>query len=431
MSLVRRLWALRRDRPWLVALAALTLGVTLVWPLVDPLLNPAFRREMSIGEAFAYYDFGAYSGGVDRWLDGGPIYLQGEEGGYRGSYLYPPVSLLFFAPFYVIAETSTFDVGATFLGAVSLVLLWVGIEAVVRELGYEFSLAERLLALVALFGFQPALFDFHMGQVGTALAAVLCFAFYAHERHRKTGSRFYGLLSGVLTTVGSGFKLFYATSGAHLLRSRARLVAAFGAAGGFAALSFVLFGVDIHLTYLDVLTWGKGWGEVPRAPQLWGPAYYRPLYVLGSSALFVRLLGVLAVVGLTLAARDAPVDRETFALGVAVIPLFAPVAYTQDLVVLLLPAIVLLATELERDAGWPVVPVLAVLLLHFHAYGLHFFTHPPGWLPLGDLIRTGAGWLQPGLWGTLLLVGLAVARVTEHASLSALDARSPSDTRGD
>jgi alpha-1,2-mannosyltransferase len=431
VSLLGRLWARRRDSPWLVALAGLTLGVILVWPLVDPLLNPAFRREMSIGEAFAYYDFGAYSGGVDRWLDGGAIYLQGEEGGYRGSYLYPPVSLLFFAPFYFLAETSTFDVGATSLGAVSLVLLWVGLEAVVRELGYEFSLAERLVTLVALFGFQPVLFDFHMGQVGTALAAVLCFAFYAHERHRRTGSRFYGLLSGVLTTAASGFKLFYATSGAHLLRSRVRFAAALGAAGGFAVFSVALFGADVHLTYLDVLAWGKGWGEVPRAPQLWGPAYYRPLYVLGSSALFVRLLGVLAVVGLTVAARDAPVERETFALGVAVIPLFAPVAYTQDLVVLLLPAVVLLATELERDGGWPAVPVLAVLLLHVHAYGLHFLTHPPGWLPLGEAVRASAGWLQPGAWGTLLLVGLAATRVADHASLSALDARAPSGARGD
>jgi len=431
MSLARRLWALRRERPWLVALAALTLGVVLVWPLVDPLLNPQFRREMSIGQAFAYYDFGAYSGGVDRWLKGETIYLEAENGGYRGSYLYPPVTLLFFAPFHFIADTSTFDVGGTFLGAASLVLLWVGVEAVVRELGYEFSLPERLLALVALFGFQPVLFDFHMGQVGTALAAFLFFAFYAHERHRKTGNRLYGIASGVLTTVASGFKLFYATSGAHLLRNRRRLVAALGAAGGFVVLSVVIFGIDAHLTYLDVLAWGKGWGDVPRAPQLWGPAYYRPFYVLKSAALPVRILGIVAVVGLTLAARNAPADRETFALGVAVVPLFAPVAYTQDLVVLLLPALILLATELERDGGWPVVPVLAVLLIHVHAYGLHFLTHPPGWLPLGEFVRASAGWLQPGVWGTLLLVGLAAARVAEHASVPALDARAPSSARGD
>jgi len=411
-SLAGRLWARRRDRPALVALSALTVLAVLSWPVLDFLI-----RGRGINTTpFVYYDFGVYSGAVEGWLAGDEIYTQAENGGYRGSYLYPPVTLVFFYPFGAVED---FYSAGTLLGAFSLVMLWLALDAVAGELGYDLQLWERLLLLGLLFGFQPAMFDFKMGQVGTVLAATLAFGFYAHERHRRTGSRFYACLSGALTTVGSGFKLFYATSGAHLLRDRRRLGAALATAGALAVASVLLFGVPAHRTYLDVLAWGKGWGEVPKSPELWGPAYYRPLYILREGAILARALGLLAVIGLTLAARRAEGDvpaRATFALGLAVVPLFAPEAYTQDLVVMLVPAVILLAVELQRD-GLPAVPVGAVFLLHVHAYGTRLLVDPPGWLPLDGAVGWLAanGWLQPGMWATFLLVGLAGARVAEHA----------------
>jgi hypothetical protein len=409
MSLPRRLWALRRERPVFVLLTAVTLGAVLVWPLVDAVIR-GMSEELQT--AYAFYDFGAYSGAVEGWLSGGPIYTPDGEGGYRGSFLYPPLTLLFYYPF----ASVPFDVGGTLMGAFSVVCLWVGLELVARELGLELGVGERFLLLLAVFAFQPVNYAFKMGQMGTFLTAVLCLGFYAHERHRATGRRSYAYLSGVLTTLASSFKLFYATSGAHLLRDRRRLAAALLTAVAFVVASVLAFGVDAHRVYLDVLTWGKGWGEAPRSPTAWGPAYFRPLYVFGSAGFLLKLLGILAVVGLTVAAREGPADRATFALGVASIPLFAPEAYTHDLPVLLLPAVVLLAVELDRD-GYPALPVLAVLLTHLHAYGLRFLTHPPEWLPLADLWRSAAGWLQPGLWATLILVGLAAARVATHARL--------------
>jgi hypothetical protein len=418
MSLASRLWARRHDRPLLVALAGLTVAAILAWPVLDFLI-----RGRGINTTpFVYYDFGVYSGAVERWLEGASIYTQAENGGYRGSYLYPPVTVLLFYPFYFVEQ---FPSAGTLFGALSLVLLWVGLELAVRELGYDLAVSERLLLLALLFGFQPAMFDFKMGQVGTFLAAMLAFGFYAHERGRKTGSRFYACLSGALTTVGSGFKIYYATSGAHLLRERRRLAAALATAGALVVVSFLLFGVEAHRTYLDVLAWGKGWGDPGKSPELWGPAYYRPLYFLGESALYVRLVGILAVIGLVLAARDAPVDRETFALGVAVVPLFPPEAYTQDLVVLLLPAVILLGVEINRDNGRPWLPVLAVLLLHVHAYGTRLLVAPPAWLPLSEVVQglAAGGWLQPGGWATLLLIGLSAARVAEGARLPALAGR--------
>jgi hypothetical protein len=213
-------------------------------------------------------------------------------------------------------------------------------------------------------------------------------------------------------------KLHYAPSGAHLLRDRRRLLGALATAAVVVVTSVAVFGVQVHLNYLDVLTWGKGWGTSARSPELWMPAYYRPLYVLGSLSLPVRVLGILAVIAVSLAARGAtdPTTRwATFALGVATVPILAPKAYTQDLVILLLPTVILLGLELRREGGRPWIPVLALLFVHTHSFGLWLLVHPPSWLPGGAALTDVAGWLQPGLWGTLLLVGLAgthVARAT-------------------
>ncbi|MHB9288076.1 glycosyltransferase family 87 protein [Halobacteriales archaeon Cl-PHB] len=403
MSLARRLWDMRRERPLFVALSVLTLAALLTWPLVE-----ATIRQYEWVTNFRFYDFGAYSTAVDAAFSGDQIYVPNEDGGYHGSYLYPPVILLFFYPF----ATFPFQVGAVFLGLTSLFLLWVAVDAVAAQLGYDLRLHERVLLLVALYGFQPQLFDFKMGQVGTMLAAVLAFAFYQHERQHSTGSRLAAFASGALTTLGSSVKLFYATSGAHLLRDTRRFAGAVLAAAGLAVLSVATFGVEVHLNYLNVLLWGKGWGGVQHLPHMGRPAYFRPLYVLGDLRMVAIPLGVLAVIGLTVAARDAEdAARPTFALGVAAILLLAPRAYTQDLPVLLVPALILVAVELGRADGYPWIPVLAVLLLHVHSFGTRLMIHVVG--------RENAVVFQPGMYATFLLVGLAAVRVAGHATLPA------------
>ena len=413
MSVLTRLWSLRERHPWFVALTALLCLVLLAQPLVE---RHARELEWTIGATF--HDFGVYSTAVSNWVDGEPIYWENEDGGYHGSYLYPPVVLLILYPFSQWFDS--FDAGAAAFGTIQLGLLWIGLQAVVSALGYRLKTHERLLLLGGIAAFQPALLDFKIGQISTLLAALLCFAFYAHERDRAgecaaRHQRLACLASGALTTMGSTVKLFYATSGAHLLRNRDRFAGAMLAGLGLVVLSLAIFGIDAHRLYLDVLTWGKDWGPGRLGPQHGTVAYYRPLYVLGDWSMPVQILGTLGIIGLVLWTRDAPVSRETFALGVAVIPLLAPRAYTQDLVVLLLPAVILLAVELDRPSGRPEIPVLAVLLLHYHAYGREAATGLIGWDHAPKLVETHFGWLQLGLWGTLLLVGLAAKRVADSA----------------
>lgn len=404
------------DRPGFVFLAGLTVVILVIWPAVD-----VYLRSIEVGIPFGYNDYGVYSTTLDRWLDGGSLYVRDDGGGFHGSYLYPPVTILLFYPF----SFFDFHTAAILFGGISLLLLWVGLEAVARGLGYQLLIGERLVLLVALFGFHPALRDFKWAQLSTLLTALLCFAFYAQELGGADDrrGRVYRLTSGVMTTLGSAFKLFFATAGAHLLRDRDRLAGALGAAGLLLGLSIGIFGIETHRMYLEVLLWGKGWGPT-RATYLWDTtAAYRPLHIVGRLALPLRVVGVFAVIGLTLAARhsDAPNARHaTFALGVAAVPLLAPRADAHDLVVMLLPAVILLADELRRADGYPAIPVLTVLLFHLHRYGVELAVNPPSWLPASGFVSAHAPWFQPGLWATFLLVGLAAYRVAEHGSFATL-----------
>lgn len=416
MSVSRRLWELRRERPLFVVLAVVTVLSVVLWPAADALLN---RYDVVHISSYGFNDFGAYSNAVDNWLSGEePIYTENEDGGFHGSYLYPPHVLPLFYPFTQL----DFFVGAVLFGLFSLFLFWVGVEAVIGELGVELAVTERIVLMFALFGFHPALWDFKWGQVSTLLAALLCFAFYTHERG-NSGNPGNQYVSGILTALASSVKLFVAPSGAHLLRNRRRLSAALGTAVLCFGGSLLVFGVDAHRLYLDVLRWGKGWGTAQRPPADWETAYYRPMYLIDQIfeslgiplpnvwMIAITALGIVGVIGLVVATRprgagNTSTARLAFALGVAVVPLLAPRAYTHDLVLLVLPAVVLLAVEFERDDGLPWLPVLAVLLVHFHSVGLKL---------LIDLL--GSSWavlLQPGAYGTYLLVGLATVRLVEH-----------------
>ncbi|MFC7132527.1 MULTISPECIES: glycosyltransferase family 87 protein [Salinibaculum] len=420
MSIPRRLWALRRERPLFVALAALTVVTLLGWLVVE-----SYIQRAGVGLPYTFNDFSAYTGGLARWTEGGPLYMEQENGGYHGEYLYPPVTVLLFYPF----GTLGFKTGAILFGVTSIVLLWVGLEAVARVLGYRLRIWERLGLLVAIFAFQPVIRNFRWAQTATFLTGLLALAFYAQERgaaaeslyaDRELGGRTraafrYG--SGALTTLGSSFKLFFATSGAHLLRDRKRFAGAIATAGALAVASLAVFGVETHLTYLDVLLWGKGWGDT-EAVYLWDTsAAYRPLHIFGGLGLYLKVLGILGVIALALLTRDddsAAARHTTFALGVAVVPLFAPQADSHDLVVMVLPAVIMLAHELDRPDGHAWIPVLSVLLVHFHRYALELLKHPPGSISV-ETARNLAPYLQPGMWATFLLVGIAAYRVAERA----------------
>jgi alpha-1,2-mannosyltransferase len=386
MSLLRRLLALRDDRPWFVAVSLIALVALGTYPAVD-----WYLRLLDIAPRFGFWDFGAYSAATERWTAGGSLYVQNDDGGYHGSYLYPPVALLAFAPFLLALP---FRPAVLLWTAVTLALLWIALQRLATALGGSFHPAERLALLPVVVGFHPLLLSAKLGQTAAALGALLTFAASASLRGR-------GYVSGALTACCGVIKLPYAPAGAHLLANRERFLGA--VAGGLALLlvSLLAFGVDAHRTFLDVLAWGVNEGSSARSPTIWLPPYYRPLYGVPYS-LAIRVAASLAIV-VGVFRTDGAV-REVTALGFAAVPLLAPLTYAYYFVAALPAVVLLVAAELDRPDGRPSIPVVGLLCLQFHSYGLRGLgAVAPEWIP--------AVLLQPGLYGNLLVVGLAGARV--------------------
>jgi hypothetical protein len=414
-SLVQRLGERAADRPGFVV-GSVTLAVVLG---LTPLLDIVLRSVGAVAQ-FEYWDFGAYAGALDRWRAGDPLYVRTDEGGYSGGYLYPPVFLLVVWPF---AQLS-FDTGATLWELCSVLFLWGSLQSLVRELGHRLRLWERGLLLWVLVGFHPLLFSVKQGQISAFLAGLVTLSIVGLLVAERTASTATAYASGACTGVVGVVKLVYAPIGAHLLVDRRRFLGALGAGVALLGVSLVAFGVDAHVRYLDVLRWGKS--EPVRSPLLWVAPYYRPLYALAPVSMPLRLLGSLAVAGLALAA-GASAARETFALGVAAMPLLAPQAYTYYLTALVPAVVVLLHVELTVD-GRPALPVLAAFLCHAHAYGLGLAVEfVPPLLPYRTTSVPGldatvadvvVSLVQPGVWGALLLGLLAAKRVADAATVS-------------
>jgi len=432
MSALSRLLAHGEERPVLVAASLVALFSLLQWPFVD-----WYLRATGVVEPIRFYDMGVYLGALENWHAGAPIYQQNENGGYFGEFLYPPLVLLVFDLFDEMAQTTRWA-----WELFSLSLLWVGLQLVIRGYGLALRGWERGVLLWALVGFHPLWFSFKHGQVSIFLGGVLALALAAlqrgesrpagpspsdrtdppdggdppDERDLSEGWAF-RVVSGTATTVAAAAKLTYMTAGVHLLVDRDRLLGAFAAGGLLAGVSLLVFGVDTHLRYLDVLRWGIASGNDPQSPHLMSAAYYQPLYALRDVATAIRVLGVVAVAGLALAAGAGDADTQTFVLGVTAMPLLAPQQYTYTFAALLPAIVALLAIEWRRDVGRPIVPVVALVLLHVHAMALRLFVDR-FWVRFEfvSALQPVVGLLQPGLWGNLLLVGLATVRVAEHAS---------------
>jgi hypothetical protein len=406
MSLLRRLLARRDDRPVFVVLAVAGCLALALYPLVDWHL-----RSIGVAPPFRFWDWGAYSAAVERWVAGDPVYVRTESDGYHGGYLYPPVVLLLFAP---LDLALPFADAATAWAVCSIGLLWLGLQRLATALGAPLAPWERVALLPLVVGFQPLLLSVKLGQTAAALGGLLTFAASASLRGR-------GYASGALTACCGVVKLPYAPAGAHLLGDRDRFVGAVAAGVALVAVSVLVFGVDAHRTYLDVLAWGIREGSVSRSPTLWLPPYYRPLYDV-PHALALRVGASLAIVAVVVRAAPAA-TRESTALGFAAVPLLAPLTYAYYFVAALPAVVLLVAAELDRPGGRPALPVAGLLLLQVHAYGLKLAGETaPAWLPPVTL--------QPGLWGNLLLVGLAFTRVAAAGGLPFAPSASVGDRDG-
>jgi hypothetical protein len=414
---------------------------TFAWLLGYPALDLLLQRVGVTASYPAPVEFGAYYGAARRFVAGAPLYAveqtpglqelldltcEGDCTGERAAlrhldYLYPPIFVLAVVPFTVVP----FTVAALLWNVVSLAVLWVGLLALLETYDVRLEWWERVALLWLLLGFQPIVASLKVGQASTLLAAMFAFAAAFFERGRRAPSvARTPLLSGVFTALGSVVKPFYAVSGAHLLHDRRRLVGAVATGVVVVVGSLAVFGPGPHLKYLSILAAGEGWGVVQRPlrvgePGVWHPGVYKPLYVLGTWSLPVRFLLLAGVVALLLRSRPcrAETERPAFVLGLAAIPLLAPVAHALEFCSLVPAAVVALRDEFGRPAGRPVVVPVAVLLLSVQVYAFRTFIYLADAVAAFAWLRPALPVLQPGLAGNLLLFGLATYRVAGLSSI--------------
>lgn len=405
-----------RQRPGLALVGAITVLSFLVLPFVWRTLATA-----DIAGEFRYRDFGIYYATVDDWFAGEAIYDVDEP---FGNYLYPPVYLIGIVPFY---ELFWWQEGGQVWAAASVGVLWLGLQWLCWTLIPGLRHVERVLLapvlLVFIVTFHPIWYGMRLGQASIIVAGIVALG-VASMVQAQSGRQVFDTISGVFTAIGGTVKLFYAPVGAHLLLDRRRFVAALGTGILLVAASIVIFGVDTFADYLRVVFgWGEDFGQDPGHPSWgWIPGYYRPLYHPGGMtlpgsdlpvSLLVRLATVVAVAGVALWVRHTDAARPVAALGIVAIPFVGPQVSTHDFAVLLPAIVLLLAIEIDRD-GRPWLPVAALVLFHWQAYGTYALANAPEWLPLSSLLIEVSPLLQPGLIANVALLWLAAYRALEH-----------------
>lgn len=419
LATTRRAYGYLRARPHFATLVILTIASLLV---LLPVWHELTARDIT--GSFSFTDFWVYYSTTGDWFAGEAIYNVEDPFGH---YLYPPVYLIGIIPFY---EIQSWPLAAEVGAATSLLALWFALQALVWTYVPSLTTLERLLlapiSLVLLVGFHPLLYGMRLGQMSVMIAAIVTASVVAME-HSNPNRPWMARLSGALTTIGGTIKVFYAPVGAHLLVDRRRLVGAVLAGATLVGLSVAIFGISVHQDYLQVLAWGEDWGAEPNHPSWgWIPGYYRPLYFIGQSALPVpvfghelplsllvrlALIGGIIALGVWLYGRNA--DREVFAVGILAIPLVGPQVSVHDFSILLPAILMMLAVEVRRGS-YPWIPVAALLLFHWQAYGTYLFANAPEWVPFSTSIIHYSPWLQPALYANIALLGLAAYRALEY-----------------
>jgi len=205
-------------------------------------------------------DFQVYYFAAEALLSGGEVYAASPPAHPTYGYVYPPVTLPVFVPFALLggwkagfAAFTVFNAAAA-LGVATLLVRWV--EAYrPRPLPWLDRGLVGGFTLLSLHSASTLLY----GETNFVLLLALVAGFRwldgeAGEANRKDGDARLESAAGVAFALPAVVKLFPAAVGVWLLHRRAwRAIAAATATGvGLFALGVSAFGVESHLTYLQV-----------------------------------------------------------------------------------------------------------------------------------------------------------------------------------
>lgn len=196
-------------------------------------------------------DFEAYYYGTRAALDGEAVYLNEQYSGRYGDFIYPPVTLLYFA----IYAPLPFEIAYGLQAVVSVVAAGYAAWATVRTIRNHRNLSRTDSVLVGLFFLFSAcsLAALSLGQINVVLLALLVFGYrrLAGDDQRTAGASF---------AVAAIPKLFPGFIGLYLLSRRAwRAVASAIVVGaGGMVLGAVVFGFDLTRNYFVWLLTNRG-----------------------------------------------------------------------------------------------------------------------------------------------------------------------------
>jgi len=356
-------------------------------------------------------DYGAYYNAAIRFLNGFPLYqttteISELEASRSGDmpYIYPPIFIFIFIPF----THFHFSLSGVLWDVFVLALLLFSVSRLIRSFDTEMDTMSKVMVFIFVASFGPTLTWIKSGQISGLLIAFLCLSLVALRSDHP-------YWSGVYTTLGSVVKPFYLTSGAHLLRSRKRLVSALLAGLVLSLLSIVIFGVDTNIQYIRVLQQGKGW-ETAIPPSEWHASHFNPFYILGAFKHLPRIFIVLFTIGISIYSNknDAPVEY-VFALGLAIIPLAAPTTNTLALNATIPAILITMLYELETTDSLSDILPLSALLIHIHPYSIEFLAKfGPQIFPQLEILSPIIPIVQPALYGSLLITGYLMYRVLKY-----------------
>lgn len=223
------------------------------------------------------------------------------------------------------------------------------------------------------------------------------------------------------TTLAIFIKPFYAPSAAYLLKDKRDVLTAAVTGIALVGASLLIFGLETHAAYLEVLQEGKGWGWTGSLPRR-----YTPFWILDEFAIVMKAALVIFVLGISLRYRHVKGHRyrALLCLGIVTAVLAGPTANTLTLAAGIPAYIIAFVDEYRRGGSLVVIPVAAVVATHLSKFLLVSVA------TLGPQYITGIPWaviyqtvfaIQPATLSLLLLWGLLLGRVTNASWLPQLD----------
>jgi hypothetical protein len=405
-----------RDRDvWVFYLAMITSLVILLTPIATITLYPSWIYEFWGSDFKAYFLAGRrVLGGLDLYVTEYQIQppVTVTNSGFM-KYLYPPITIFSFFPFIL----PPFRIGLILFNVTSIFAISYALLLLLSEFEIKLQKLEIIVLLFILVSFMPVFSTIRLGQVSLFLSTFAILAGVGLERQLdSTSDSHYGYISGILTVAIAIVKPNYRFASAHTLLNKKRFFAVFITGAVITTLSFVVFGIDIHRSYLEFMISGTG-GEqiVGGVTSVVGSGLNRfvPYRVFGRYWYISYAIVFISTVALGLVGYINSEDRLIYCLGVIVVPLLAGNVSTKHYLIAL-PGFLMLWNydHHHKQLFQPLFPLI-FLFQHLQVFYTHNKLLPnvlPRLVPEFQWLFTSGEPLyalfQPGLWA--ILIGMLI-----------------------